>query len=152
MTDNHWLIDFSTNSPSKCVKDTHRENAPSNKTPTFTKSTNIGIWVVGTSNQLFSQKNKVVTGKIPFFVICPFCIHHSICLSNGFWYGSFDWKWCFFNFSAFNWKTILQFFEKDFRLTENLFQSWNIENVQNFYLLLHKNMPISQTEGDFEIP
>ena len=55
-------------------------------------------------------------------------------------------------FSAFNWKTILQFFVKDFRLTENLFQSWNIENVQNFYLLLHKNMPISQTEGDFEIP
>ena len=50
MTDNHWLIDFSTNSPPKCVKGTHRENAPSNKAPTLTKSTNIGIWVVGTSN------------------------------------------------------------------------------------------------------
>ena len=35
------------------VKDTHREKAPSNKTPALTKSTNMGIWVVGTTNQLF---------------------------------------------------------------------------------------------------
>ena len=34
-------------------QDTHREKAPSNKTPALTKSTNMGIWVVGTSNQLF---------------------------------------------------------------------------------------------------
>ena len=34
----------------KEVKDTHREKAPSNKTPALTNSTN---WVVGTSNQLF---------------------------------------------------------------------------------------------------
>ena len=33
--------------------DTHREKAPSNKTPALTKSTNMDIWVVGTSNQLF---------------------------------------------------------------------------------------------------
>ena len=30
------------------------------------------------------QKNKVITGKIPFFVIGPFCTHHSICLNIGF--------------------------------------------------------------------
>ena len=35
------------------IKDTHREKAPSNKTPVLTKSVNIGIWVVGTTNQLF---------------------------------------------------------------------------------------------------
>ena len=35
------------------VKDTHREKAPSNKTLALTKSTNMDIWVVGTSNQLF---------------------------------------------------------------------------------------------------
>ena len=35
------------------VKDTHREKAPSIKTPALTKSTNTGIWVVGTTNQLF---------------------------------------------------------------------------------------------------
>ena len=29
------------------------KKAPSNKTPLLTKSTNMGIWVVGTSNQLF---------------------------------------------------------------------------------------------------
>ena len=34
-------------------KDTHREKVPSNKTPALTKSTNMGIWVVGTSNQVF---------------------------------------------------------------------------------------------------
>ena len=31
--------------------DNHGEKAPSNKTPGLTKSTNISIWVVGTSNQ-----------------------------------------------------------------------------------------------------
>ena len=64
------------------LKDTDREKAPSNKTPALTKSTNMGAWVVGTLNQLFIrvlklkqsfQKNKVVTGKTPFFVIGPFC-------------------------------------------------------------------------------
>ena len=34
-------------------KDTHREKAPSNKTPTLRKSTNMGVWAVGTLNQLF---------------------------------------------------------------------------------------------------
>ena len=34
-------------------KDTHREKAPSNKTPALAKSTNMGIWVVAISNQLF---------------------------------------------------------------------------------------------------
>ena len=35
------------------IKDTRREKAPSNKTSALTKSTNIDIWVVGTSNELF---------------------------------------------------------------------------------------------------
>ena len=35
------------------IKDTYREKAPSNKTPALTKSTNMGIWFVVTSNQLF---------------------------------------------------------------------------------------------------
>ena len=33
--------------------DSHRENAQSNKTPALIKSTNIGVWDVGTLNQLF---------------------------------------------------------------------------------------------------
>ena len=36
-------------------KDNHREKAPSNVTPALTKSTNIGIWFVGTTNQLFMR-------------------------------------------------------------------------------------------------
>ena len=35
------------------INDTHREKAPSNKTPTLSKIKNMDIWVVGTSNQLF---------------------------------------------------------------------------------------------------
>ena len=35
------------------IKNTHREKAPSNKTPGLTESMNMGIWVVGTSNQFF---------------------------------------------------------------------------------------------------
>ena len=31
-------------------KDTHREKAPSNKTPSLTKRKNMDIWFVGTSN------------------------------------------------------------------------------------------------------
>ena len=35
------------------IKDTHREKARSNKTPALRKSTNMGVWAVGTLNQLF---------------------------------------------------------------------------------------------------
>ena len=35
------------------LKDTHREKTPSNKTLALTKGTNMGIRVVGTSNQFF---------------------------------------------------------------------------------------------------
>ena len=37
----------------KSIKGTHREKPPSNETPVLTKSANMGIWVVGTTNQLF---------------------------------------------------------------------------------------------------
>ena len=39
--------------PQILFNDTHREEAPSHKTPTLTKNTNMGIWVVGISNQFF---------------------------------------------------------------------------------------------------
>ena len=34
-------------------KHPHREQATSNRTPVYTKSMNMDIWLVGTSNQLF---------------------------------------------------------------------------------------------------
>ena len=34
------------------IKDTHRGKAPSSETPALTKSTNMGILVFGTTNQL----------------------------------------------------------------------------------------------------
>ena len=42
-------------------KDTHREKAPSIKTPALTKSTNMGIWVVCTTNQLFIRDSSTET-------------------------------------------------------------------------------------------
>ena len=74
-------------------KDTHKEKAFSNKTPRLSKSMNMDIWVVVRQiNFLYEvlklkqnfRKNKVVTEKIPFFVIDPFCTPHSICLKIGF--------------------------------------------------------------------
>ena len=74
-------------------KDTHREKAPSNKTPALTKSRIRAFGsLVHQINSLKEvlklkqnlQKNKIVTGKTPFFVIGPFCAHHSICLNIGF--------------------------------------------------------------------
>ena len=47
------------------------------------------------------QKNKVVTGKTPFFLVGPFCSDHFSCLNIGFWYDSFVWKWCVLNLSTF---------------------------------------------------
>ena len=37
------------------LRDTHREKAPSNKTPALRKSRNMDIWVVGTPNQVFMR-------------------------------------------------------------------------------------------------
>ena len=75
------------------LKDTYREKLPSNKTPVYTKNMDMDIWVVAISNQVFMRgsytkqkfyKNKVVTGKTPFFVIVQFCTLYSICLNIGF--------------------------------------------------------------------
>ena len=76
----------------QCLKDTHREKAPSNKTSALTK---VQVWALGSLvHQINSiqetlklkqnfQKNKVVAGKTPFFMMGPFCTHHSICLNVG---------------------------------------------------------------------
>ena len=44
---------FTTHQQLMYFKDTHRKKAPSNKTPALRKSKNMGVWAVGTSNQLF---------------------------------------------------------------------------------------------------
>ena len=69
------------------IKDTHREKKPLKKVQT---------WAFGLLVQQISslqkvlklkknfQKNKVVTGKSPLFVVGPFCSHHFICLNISF--------------------------------------------------------------------
>ena len=46
-------------------------------------------------------KDKIVTGKTPFFVMGQFSNLHSFCLNIGFWQRSFLWKCCVFNLSTF---------------------------------------------------
>ena len=74
----------------RLIKDSHKEKAPSNKTPALTKSKDMSIWVVlhqinslheGLHLKQNIQKNKVVTDKTLFFAIGPFCTHHSIYLN-----------------------------------------------------------------------
>ena len=114
-------------------KDTHKEKALPNETTRLSKSMNINIWVVGGLHQSLYEvlklkqkffKNKVVTGKTPILCVRPI-LYSPFCFS---WH----WKYCIFNLSTFNWNTVLQFFEKVSPFSENLFQSWNIKNVQNF--------------------
>ena len=109
-----------------------KDRAPSNKTLTLSKSMNTDIWVLGTSNKLFTRgfklkqsflKNKVITDKTPFFVKGPFCTPQSICLNIGLRQSSFVWKCCVLNLSTFNQTTVLQLFEKGLRFSENLLQS-----------------------------
>ena len=39
------------------LKDTRREEAPPNNTPALTESSDMGIWVVDTSNQLYTRES-----------------------------------------------------------------------------------------------
>ena len=79
--------------PRETFKDTHREKKPVNSSAYkkqeyghlccwYIKST-YSLQEVLKLKQIF-QKNKAVTGKTPFFVMGPFCTHHSICLNIGF--------------------------------------------------------------------
>ena len=49
----HFVIFFQASDNDNNFKDTHRGKASSNTTPALTKSANMGIWDVGTTNQLF---------------------------------------------------------------------------------------------------
>ena len=53
------------------VKGAHMENALSNKTQASTERMSMDIWAA--LLKLSFQKNKLVRGKTPFFVICQFC-------------------------------------------------------------------------------
>ena len=57
------------------------EKALPNKTPALRESKNMGIWVCW---YIKSSGKTGRTGKTPFFVVRPFCTHHSICLNIGF--------------------------------------------------------------------
>ena len=66
------------------IKDTHKENAPSNKTQAPTKSVNMNILVVGALNQLFVRSSYTEKFFEKIFVIGPFRTPSSICLNTGF--------------------------------------------------------------------
>ena len=74
------------------------ENTPSKKPRALPKSMNMGIWVIGIIRSSYTQ----IKFSNSFFVVHPFCIPHSICLSIGFGRDSSVWKCCVFNHSSLN--------------------------------------------------
>ena len=119
-------------------KDTHREKAPSNKTPTLSKSMNMDICMVDKSNNFFAWgswtkikfSKKIVTGKTSFFVIKLFCIFYSICHTLAFdkqiLYGNVA-----FSISVISTKNGAPIFQKGFALLSNLFQSFKFSNFKS---------------------
>ena len=114
------------------LKDTRREKLPQIKLQRFRK---VWIWTFGCLlyqiNSLYEvikfkqnfRKNKIVTGKTMFFMICPFCTPHSIChLNIGFWQSSFVGKCCVFNLILSTKKWYSQFFEKSLRFSKKIFK------------------------------
>ena len=115
------------------LKDTDREKEPLNFNSSAYKKYehgDLGSWYIKATlckkfpywKKIF-KKNEVATGKTLFFLTCPFWTTHSIYLNISFQQGSFVWKWCAVILSTFNQNIALQFFEKGFRFSENLFQS-----------------------------
>ena len=55
------------------IKDTQGKKAPSSKTPTLSKSTDIDVWMVGISNQIFIRGslnwNKILNGNVAFLIL-----------------------------------------------------------------------------------
>ena len=80
------------------------------------------LYGTGSYNETKFQKNKVVTGKTPFFMKCSIFTSDSICLNIGFWLGRFVLKCCTFNLSTFNQKRQFSFLEKVFLLQEMYFK------------------------------
>ena len=81
-------------------------------------------------------------------MINSFITPHSVCLKIGFWQGSFVWNCYVFNLRIFLKKKGSPVFLKRFSFFRNVFSK--LEYWKHFQLLLHKSMPISQTEGCFE--
>ena len=71
----------------------------------------MGILVIFTVKQILIvklkfQKSKLISGKVPLFVMGPFCTPYSICLNIR--HNSFVWKCQFFNRNTFRRNTFLQ--------------------------------------------
>ena len=84
------------NCKSNFFKDTDRGKAPSNETPALAEITNMGIWVVVTTNELFLrvlklkqnfQKNKYLLAKLSSFVVTILFVL-SLASDMAVWYGN----------------------------------------------------------------
>ena len=94
------------------------------------------------SNSIF-KKYTVVGGKTPFFVISPFSSHHSICLNNGFWQGSFASTFYAFSSSNFNKKNGTSVFEKKFIVFQKA--NFKIESLILFKIFSYYHIKICQS-------
>ena len=117
-------------------------------------------WLVHQINSLYEalklkqnfRKNKVVTGKIPFFVIGPFCTPHSVCLNL-----ATDREVLFgnvlFSFLVLSTKKRYSSFLERICVFEKIYFKVNVSKMFKISSDCNiKNMPISQTERYFKNP
>ena len=127
------------------------KTTPSNKTLTVTKSIIMDTWVVGTLNKLFVRycqsenefsKKESCQWQNSVFCARSICTFHSICHNIGFWQGSFVWKYCVFNHSTFNWKTVPSFLKVVFIFQKMCFNVKVLKAFKYFHWFLNENMPV----------
>ena len=112
-----WLFQYCTSNI--LIKDTQGKSTVKWNSSAYKKYEygHLGRWYIKSTlyqrflnwNKIF-KKSIVVTGKIPFFVIGPFCTQCSICLNVAFWYGSLHENDAFSILVLSTKKTVLQFF------------------------------------------
>ena len=116
-------------------------------------STNMDIWIVGTSDQLcirgswtetkFSKKQSSYSAKlhsllkVHFALLAPFVL--TLASDTAVLYIS---KHYIFNLSTFSWKTLLQLFENDFRFYDFFFKVKVFETFKILWLS-HKHANLS---------
>ena len=91
------------------------------------------------------QKNKVTSGKTPYFVRGPFCNPQPF----NFCQDRFAWKCCAFNCSTLNKKIVLQFSKRDFSFSENFFK---INLLKKFKISSDCHRKTCQSLGCFKNP
>ena len=120
---------------------------------------NMGIWVVGTSNQLFIRllimkpnlkktKQLLVKLRSVFYFVLPTIFFLTLASQRAVLYVNVAFSMLLLSTK----KLYFSFFKKIFVFQKIYFNDLVLKTFKNFQWLSHKNMSISQTECYFENP